>query len=202
MRRAEEDAARYDSLAAERDAAQGRLAALREERTDRERERRMLERRLGVWERWEEWRLAGVRLERLEPVPATFPQDGPARLERALERRSDAERALEQARQRLEQARETLGSRVVDLALLDCGERLRELAGRTASCRNALAAIPGCAPIGSGRLPPCSANWPGSGRIGRLSASRGSGGLCRCVRHWNVRPSSGAAPFWIWKTRR
>ena len=143
MRRAEEDAARYDSLAAERDAAQGRLAALREERTDRERERRVLERRLGVWERWEEWRLAGVRLERLEPVPATFPQDGPARLERALERRSDAERALDQARQRLEQARETLGSRVVDLALLDCGERLRELAGRTASCRNALAAIPG-----------------------------------------------------------
>ena len=143
MRRAEEDAARYDSLAAERDAAQGRLAALREERTDRERERRVLERRLGVWERWEEWRLAGVRLERLEPVPATFPQDGPARLERALERRSDAERALEQARQRLEQAREDLGSRVADRALLDCGERLRELAGRAASCRNALAAIPG-----------------------------------------------------------
>lgn len=143
MRRAEEDAARYDSLAAERDAAQGRLAALRAERTDRERERRMLERRLGVWERWEEWRLAGVRLERLEPVPATFPQDGPARLERALERRSDVERALEQARQRLEQAREDLGSRVADRALLDCGERLRELAGRTASCRNALAAIPG-----------------------------------------------------------
>ena len=143
MRRAEEDAARYDSLAAERDAAQGRLAALREERAERERERRVLERRLGVWERWEEWRLAGVRLERLEPVPATFPQDGPARLERALERRSDAERALEQARQRLEQAREDLGSRVADRALLDCGERLRELAGRAASCRNALAAIPG-----------------------------------------------------------
>ena len=60
MRRAEEDAARYDSLAAERDAAQGRLAALREERAERERERRVLERRLGVWERWEEWRLAGV----------------------------------------------------------------------------------------------------------------------------------------------
>lgn len=143
MRRAEEDAARYDSLAAERDAAQGRLAALREERAERELERRVLERRLGVWERWEEWRLAGVRLERLEPVPATFPQDGPARLERALERRSDAERALEQARQRLEQAREDLGSRVADRALLDCGERLRELAGRAASCRNALAAIPG-----------------------------------------------------------
>lgn len=202
MRRAEEDAARYDSLAAERDAAQGRLAALREERTDRERERRVLERRLGVWERWEEWRLAGVRLERLEPVPATFPQDGPARLERALERRSDAERALEQARQRLEQAREDLGSRVADRALLDCGERLRELAGRAASAATRWRRFPGCAPIGSGRLPPCSANWPGSGRIGRLSASRGSGGLCRCVRHWNVRPSSGAAPFRIWKTRR
>ena len=201
MRRAEEDAARYDSLAAERDAAQGRLAALREERAERERERRVLERRLGVWERWEEWRLAGVRLERLEPVPATFPQDGPARLERALERRSDAERALEQARQRLEQAREDLGSRVADRALLDCGERLRELAGRAAAATR-WRRFPGCAPIGSGRLPPCSANWPGSGRIGRLSASRGSGGLCRCVRHWNVRPSSGAAPFRIWKTRR
>lgn len=204
MRRAEGGRRRYDSLARRtRDAAQGRLAALREERADRERERRVLERRLGVWERWEEWRLAGVRLERLEPVPATFPQDGPARLERALERRSDAERALEQARQRLEQAREDLGSRVADRALLDCGERLRELAGRAASCRNALAAIPGlCADRERALAPPCSANWPGSGRIGRLSASRGSGGLCRCVRHWNVRPSSGAAPFRIWKTRR
>ena len=200
MRRAEEDAARYDSLAAERDAAQGRLAALREERAERERDRRVLERRLGVWERWEEWRLAGVRLERLEPVPATFPQDGPARLERALERRSDVERALEQARQRLEQAREDLGSRVADrwIAASGCANwPVGRLAAATRWRR-----FPGCAPIGSGRLPPCSANWPGSGRIGRLSASKGSGGLCRCVRHWNVRPSSGAAPFRIWKTRR
>lgn len=143
MRRAEEDAARYDGLAAELDKAREQLAALRAERSGAERQRRMLERRLGVWERWEEWRLAGVRLERLEPVPATFPQDGPARLERALERRSDAERALEQSRERLERTREMLGSRVEDAALLRCGERLRELAGLTASCRNALAAIPG-----------------------------------------------------------
>lgn len=142
MRRAEEDAARYDGLAAERDRAREQLAALRAGRSGAERERRMLERRLGVWECWEEWRLAGVRLERLEPVPATFPQDGPARLERALERRSDAERALEQARERLGLTREMLGSRVEDEALLGCGERLRGLAGLTASCRNALAAIP------------------------------------------------------------
>ena len=140
MRRAEEDAARYDSLAAERDAAQVWLAALREERAERERERRVLERRLGVWERWEEWRLAGVRLERLEPVPATFPQDGPARLERALERRSDAERALEQARQRLEQAREDLGSRVADRALLDCGA-LAAIPGLCADRERTLAAL-------------------------------------------------------------
>ena len=184
MRRAEEDAARYDSLAAERDAAQGRLAALREERAERERERRVLERRLGVWERWEEWRLAGVRLERLEPVPATFPQDGPARLERALERRSDAERALE-----------------IGLCWIAASGCANWPVGRLAAATR-WRRFPGCAPIGSGRLPPCSANWPGSGRIGRLSASRGSGGLCRCVRHWNVRPSSGAAPFRIWKTRR
>lgn len=202
MRRAEEDAARYDSLAAERDAAQGRLAALREERAERERERRVLERRLGVWERWEEWRLAGVRLERLEPVPATFPQDGPARLERALERRSDVERALEQARQRLEQAREDLGSVWrIGLCWIAASGCANWPVGRLAAATR-WRRFPGCAPIGSGRLPPCSANWPGSGRIGRLSASKGSGGLCRCVRHWNVRPSSGAAPFRIWKTRR
>ena len=143
MRRAEEDAARYDSLTAERDAAQGRLAALREERAERERERRVLERRLGVWERWEEWRLAGVRLERLEPVPATFPQDGPARLEQAWN-------AVRMRRGRW--SRPGSGWNRPEKtwvpvwrigALLDCGERLRELAGRAASCRNALAAIPG-----------------------------------------------------------
>lgn len=143
VRRAEEEAVRYDALAAERDALRGRLDALRDERGGLERERRLLERRLGVWERWEEWRLAGVRLERLEPVPATFPQDGPARLERALERRSDAERAVELVRRRLERTREALDACTVDERLWECGEALRALGGRTASCRNALAAIPG-----------------------------------------------------------
>ncbi len=148
VRRAEEDAVRYDALAAERDVLRGRLDALRGERGGLERERRLLERRLGVWERWEEWRLAGVRLERLEPVPATFPQDGPARLERALERRSDAERAVELVRQRLERTHEALDARAVDERLWGCGEALRALGGRTASCRNALTAIPGlCADL-------------------------------------------------------
>ena len=123
MRRAEEDAARYDSLAAERDAAQGRLAALREERTDRERGNAgCWSAALGVWERWEEWRLAGVRLERLEPVPATFPQDGPARLERALERvRTREGTGAGPAAAGTGPRENPWGSRVVDLALLDCG---------------------------------------------------------------------------------
>lgn len=143
IRSAEAEAAQYDTQAAEHELRQKELSDLREERNVLERERRELERRLSVWRQWEEWRLTGVRLDRLEAVPATFPQDGPVRLERALERREAAAREVRLNRERLEQSRQEMEACQVNEPLLAAEGELRELAERKSSCRNALVAIPG-----------------------------------------------------------
>lgn len=143
VRAEEETVARYDALAAEAAAARAALARAQDERGVLEKERRALERRLGVWRQWEEWRLIGVRLDRLEVPPATFPEDGPARLERALERRESAAREAALAAERVERVAQELAAATVDETVLAAGERLEELAERKSSCRNALMAIPG-----------------------------------------------------------
>ncbi len=142
IRDGEGEIARYDALAEQCAALEAQLSALGLEQRHLERERRACERRLRVWRQWEEWRLTGIRLERLEPVPATFPQDGPVRLERALERRTDAEREAQRAEERETQIREALASCRVDERLLEVAETLRGLAGGTSSCRNALTVLP------------------------------------------------------------
>ena len=143
LREAEEEAARYDALAAEHDALAALLGQERRESATSEVERRALERRLAVWRQWEEWRLAGVRLERLEQVPATFPQDGPGRLERAQTHVEGAERALNAVAERLERTRALRERCLVDGVLLDAVRELRGLGEHKGACRNALAELPG-----------------------------------------------------------
>lgn len=143
LRQCEEEAARYDELAAERDRLAALQTAERQERVDLETERRRLERRLGVWQQWEEWRLAGVRLDRLATVPASFPQDGPGRLERGLTHVEGAERALHTAAERLARTRGARERCLVDEALLAAAPALRALGEAKGVCRNALADMPG-----------------------------------------------------------
>lgn len=143
IREEEQTVGRYDALAAEAAETRVALARAQGEQAVLEKERRALERRLGVWRQWEEWRLTGARLDRLEAPPATFPEDGPARLERALERRESAAREAALAEERVERLAQELAATTVDEALLAAGERLDELAERKSSCRNALIAIPG-----------------------------------------------------------
>jgi hypothetical protein len=115
---------------------------LREEQAARKLERRFLERRLGVWRQWEEWRHADMALERLPPVADAFPTDGPARLERAKERREAAARHLQSLEERLAALHAEHGAIVVDEPLLALAHELLPLAERKGSCGNALAALP------------------------------------------------------------
>lgn len=142
IREGEGEIERYDTLAKQREELEVRLSDLELEQKRLEREQREGERRLRVWRQWEEWRLAGIRLERLEPISATFPQDGPARLERALERQANAEREARRAEARETQIREALAACQIDERLLKAVEPLRSLTGGSSSCRNALAALP------------------------------------------------------------
>ncbi|MCH5277864.1 MAG: AAA family ATPase [Desulfovibrionaceae bacterium] len=142
LREAEEDAARYDAVAAEREETHQSLAALRDEKLALEGERRNLERRLGVWKQWEEWRLTRTRLDRLEPVAESFPLDGPARLDRLQDRREEARRRATIAHERMERFNAALADLNPDERLLPLVLDIRALSERKSSCRNALIALP------------------------------------------------------------
>ena len=142
IREAETQAARYDTLADDLQELERSLAALRSDRAAQNQELRDLERRLSVWQLWEEWRTSGLRLMRLEAVSETFPPDGLARLERAEERQEEASRQARLMSERVEQNSEALAALTLDEALLGTGDEVRALSERRASCRNALSEIP------------------------------------------------------------
>lgn len=142
MRECEDEIALFDAHSLELENQRNALEVAREERRDLTLQRRALERRSEVWEKWEAWRLARIRLERMEVVPATFPADGPARLERALDRLSASTREADLASERVDEARSALAACVVDEALAAKAPALRDLAERKASCRNALMELP------------------------------------------------------------
>jgi uncharacterized protein YhaN len=142
LRTAQEESAQFDSLALQHGELEHALRVLREEQAAHRLARRSLERRLGVWRQWEEWRQAGMGLERLHPVADTFPTDGPARLERTKERREAAARHLQTLESQLARVYAERDAIVSDGALIALGHELSPLAERKGSCRNALAALP------------------------------------------------------------
>lgn len=142
LRAAEEEAARYDAVAAEWEDAGAALSALHAEKDALEAERRELDRRINVWDQWNDWRLTRRHLERLEPVAASFPLDGPSRLERLLEARDGAQRQTAIQRERLARIDAGIARLELDARLLPLAPEIKALAERKASCRNALIALP------------------------------------------------------------
>lgn len=142
LRAAQEESARFDMLSIQRRENEEKLRALRDEQDACRIERRMLERRLGVWRQWEEWRRTGPALARLAPVAETFPPDGPARLERTKEKRDAAARRLHALEEELVRLKAERDSFVVNEDLRALAEELPLLAERKASYRNALGALP------------------------------------------------------------
>lgn len=142
VQQAEEECVRFDALSMEKDTCTAALTDLRQRIQNAERLRRDRERQLGVWKQWDEWRSAGLRLERLEDVPETFPHDGPARLERSLLNRQEAARKLQLQEDRCHRFETQLEQMAVDEALLAALPRLHALAERKTSFRNAINALP------------------------------------------------------------
>ena len=131
------ECAGFDALSEEFSRKKTELADLRRRKTELEDERRHLERRLGVWRQWDEWRLAGTRLERLGPVREDFPEDGPARLARLQEAREACERQTAARAEKLARLRQRLEAVNVDEPLLAALPELRLLAERKSSYRQA-----------------------------------------------------------------
>ena len=137
------ECAGFDGLALELSRKKTALADLRRHKSELEEERRLLERRLGVWRQWDEWRMAGVRLERLTPVSESFPEDGPARLARAQQARETCERQLAAHREKLARLRERRDAVQVNQALLDALPELRRLSERKSGYRQAQSLLSG-----------------------------------------------------------
>ena len=132
----------FDDLAGELDEKKEDLAAMRGHKSRLEEERRLLERRLGVWLQWNEWRMVCAALERLGPINTSFPEDGQTRLARAQEARESCERqwaALTEKRNLLRERRNAIH---LDQPLLEALPSLRRLAERKSGFRHALAALP------------------------------------------------------------
>ncbi len=138
-------AARYDALALEQEEEKSALTALRAEAARLEQAIHMLERRLGVWQPWEEWKLCDAHLTRLEasgPVDPHFPRDGEARLSRLEEKLEQTRTQKEHIRAKKQDVENQIASQTVDFALLPQRQFLAALSERKASCLNALNALP------------------------------------------------------------
>lgn len=142
VERAEGECARFDALALERDQCVAALADTRRRRQEAETARRDAERRLGVWRQWDEWRMAGTRLARLEETPESFPHDGAARLERAQEMLLEASRVAQSQQERHDRVQAEWEAIEVDEALLQALPRIHALAERKESFRHARNTLP------------------------------------------------------------
>ena len=138
----EQECAGYDSMAMDLAEKREALSNLRHRKMQLEEERRVLERRLGVWLQWNEWRMAGARLERLNPVSASFPENGRERLARAQEAREGCERQWAAQMERLTRLRDRRDAIAINQPLLEALPALRRMAERKSGFRQALGALP------------------------------------------------------------
>lgn len=143
LRSVEEECAGYDDLALNLSTQQNALSELRRSKSALAEELRLLERRLGVWRQWDEWRISTTRLERAQPVNEHFPEDGTARLARAQEAREACERQSAAHAEKRNGLRSRCNAITVDTALLESLPRLRRLAERKSGFRQAQSALPG-----------------------------------------------------------
>lgn len=137
------ECADFDALTNDFSRKKAELADLRHRKAALEDERRHLERRLGVWRQWDEWRMTGARLERLTPVREDFPENGAARLARLQEAREACERQVASRNEKLTRLRQRQESISVDQPLLTVLPELRRLSERKSGYRQALAQIGG-----------------------------------------------------------
>ena len=138
----EQECAGYDSMAMDLAEKREALASLRHRKVQLEEERRVLERRLGVWLQWNEWRMAGARLERLNPISASFPENGKERLARAQEAREGCERQWAGQMEKLTRLRQRRDAIEINRPLLEALPALRRMAERKSGFRQALGALP------------------------------------------------------------
>ncbi len=133
--------ARFDTLTLEKNNLEIIIQDIRAQKSTTENLRRNAERQLGVWRQWDEWKTIEGRLSRLEDVPATFPEEGPARLERAKELREHAARRLNTQQERCQKLNDSINKLEINSQLLQQYTLLQSLSERKTSFRQAQSAL-------------------------------------------------------------
>lgn len=139
---AEKEAASYDNYALELKNSKLHLTTLHSKAKDLEQQRYFIEKRLAIWHQWEKWRLIQTRLELLDPISKSFPQDGANRMERALEKKEQAAREVKLATNRLNNTLHKLQQCQINHNLLHIHEELQTVTEHKSNYKTALITIP------------------------------------------------------------
>ncbi len=141
LRLAQSQCAQFDSISLKKNTLESDLVDLRQEKHSLEQQRRQTERQLGVWKQWDEWRNTEQRLQRLDPIEESFPQDGPARLEKATHLALEAKRRIQTQEDRCKKIQEILAHLPVHQDLIQKRPELQSLSERKTSFRQAQSAL-------------------------------------------------------------
>lgn len=133
-----EQSASYDGLRERLAEFEKELAELAAAKNEEEREIRQLERRLGVWNQWLQWRELKHRLDRLDVVSGSFPENAANRLARNQEARDLREGTIAGLRKKLDAVNLKIDSLRIDGKLLEELPALKRLAERKSGYRQAL----------------------------------------------------------------
>ncbi len=142
IQEAQSTCARFDTLTLEKEKLESALVEIRTQKTDMEGQRHAAERQLGVWRQWDEWRSVEARLARMDVIPDTFPEDGPARLKRAQELAQEAIRRVNTQQERCQKLEQSIAALEIKPDLLDQFTLLQSLSERKTSFRQAQSALP------------------------------------------------------------
>ncbi len=141
LRHVQNECAQFDSLSLQKKELEEKIFGIRQQKSDFEQQRRQAERQLGVWKQWDEWRATEQRLARLEPVAASFPSEGPSRLEKAQHMAMEAARRIQTQEERCKKIEESIKHVPINEALLEKRPSLQSLSERKTSFRQAQSSL-------------------------------------------------------------
>lgn len=127
----------YNEIIESLQKAEAGLRDIAEQNKALEKSRRQLERRLVLWQQWEQWRLLLARYESMEEEDEYFPEDGAARLARVSADCDNCARALAASQEKVRQLERRAAELAPDQAYIDILIPLRRLAERKSGYRAA-----------------------------------------------------------------
>lgn len=130
------DSERHNALTLELDENRLKLGLLRRQKQDREKEKHALEKRIGAWRLWEEWRALGLRLDQIEG--SGFPENGMEHMARLQNAHENLETGLASLTEKLARLAARKENELFNSDILSILPDLRRLAEQKSGYRQAV----------------------------------------------------------------